>query len=211
MPFIDLHCDTVSKMTGKKDRLYKNSMCVDIEKLATGNVMCQVFAMFINIANFANYDAAFEHMLDIYGVFCGEMKDNSQYIVHVRSAEEIETAAKQNRIAALLSVEEGGICNGKPERIKQLYDMGVRLITLTWNYENCIGYPNSDDPDVMERGLKPFGIEMLEQMQSLGMIVDVSHLSDGGFWDVFKYSKKTICGLPFQCQIAEKCETQSLR
>lgn len=63
------------------------------------------------------------------------------------------------------------------------------MITLTWNYENTIGYPNKDYTFTNE-GLKPFGIEVLKQMDELGIIIDVSHLSDGGFWDVLKYGTR---------------------
>ena len=65
-------------------------------------------------------------------------------------------------------------------------------MTLLWNEENCIGYPNSRDGEVMKKGLKSFGIETVERMNELGMIIDVSHMSDGGFWDVLEYSKKPV-------------------
>lgn len=92
----------------------------------------------------------------------------------------------------ILTVEEGGVLNGQIERLEELYRKKVRLITLTWNYENCIGSPNSRDPDVMARGLKPFGMEVVERMNELGMIIDVSHLSDGGFWDCIRHSRAPI-------------------
>ena len=65
-------------------------------------------------------------------------------------------------------------------------------MTLTWNYENCIGYPNSPKAKVMMQGLKPFGYEVIGEMNRRGMVIDVSHLSDGGFWDVIKYSKAPV-------------------
>lgn len=71
-----------------------------------------------------------------------------------------------------------------------MYKKGVRLITLTWNHENCIGYPNSDNADIMAKGLKKTGIEVVERMNELGMIVDVSHLSDGGFYQVAELMAK---------------------
>ena len=109
-----------------------------------------------------------------------------------RSAEEILRMERENRVAGVLTVEEGGVLNGRPERLKKLHARGVRLITLTWNYENCIGSPNSREPEIMRRGLTPFGMQTVERMNELGMIVDVSHLSDGGFWDCIKYSSKPI-------------------
>lgn len=64
------------------------------------------------------------------------------------------------------------------------------VVTLLWNEENCIGYPNSKDVTLMQKGLKPFGIECIRKMNELGMLIDVSHMSDGGFWDVVRYSSK---------------------
>ena len=75
-------------------------------------------------------------------------------------------------------------------KIKEVYDKGVRAISLTWNYENCFGWPNSLDKEIMNKGLKEFGIEAIQYMNDLGIIIDVSHLSDGGFYDVAKYTKK---------------------
>ena len=88
--------------------------------------------------------------------------------------------------------KEGGIVEDDMGRLEHLYKEGIRLMTLLWNGENCMGYPNSRDANVMSKGLKNFGIEAVERMNDLGMIVDVSHLSDGGFWDVLKYSKKPV-------------------
>ena len=119
-----------------------------------------------------------------------EISKNRDMIALARSCEELLTNQKNGLMSGILTVEEGGIIEGKMERLEELYREGVRLITLTWNFENCMGYPNSEDAEIMNQGLKPFGIEAVEHMNELGMIVDVSHLSDGGFWDVMKYSKK---------------------
>ena len=98
----------------------------------------------------------------------------------------------KKEVAGILTLEEGGVLNNRPERLSRLYENGIRLITLTWNYENCIGSPNSRDPNVMKQGLKPFGIEVVKRMNELGMIIDVSHLSDGGFWDCIRYSRSPV-------------------
>lgn len=126
----------------------------------------------------------------MYAVFQREMKANSDAICFARCAKELEANRHHGKISAFLTVEEGGICGDDIGQLQKLYAMGVRLITLTWNFENTLGYPNSDDPAVMSRGLKPFGVEFVETMNRLGMLVDVSHLSDGGFWDVARISSK---------------------
>ena len=89
-----------------------------------------------------------------------------------------------------LTIEDGGVLGEKIENVKKFYDMGVRLVTLTWNHENAIGYPNSYDAEVMNKGLKPFGKEVVAEMERLGMVVDVSHVSDGVFWDVAELATK---------------------
>lgn len=116
---------------------------------------------------------------DIYGMLAVE-KGSMNDIPAVKDAD----------IYGMLTVEDGGLINGKEDRLDCLYDRGVRLITLTWNYENCLGYPNAPDPWEMRRGLKPFGKDIVEKMNELKMIVDVSHLSDGGFYDVADIMKR---------------------
>lgn len=89
--------------------------------------------------------------------------------------------------------------------LRNYYRMGVRMIALTWNYPNRIGSPNlsayeykdSKIPDPLQRvdtehGLSEFGIDYLREMEKLGIIVDVSHLSDAGFWDVVKYASRPL-------------------
>lgn len=108
---------------------------------------------------------------------------------------------RQNVISAVATVEEGGVLNGNIERVDELYQKGIRLITLTWNYENCLAYPNSRDERIMRSGLKPFGRSVLQRMNELGMIVDVSHLSDGGFWDCIKYSQAPVVASHSNCRV----------
>ena len=74
------------------------------------------------------------------------------------------------------------------------------MLTPVWNYENCIGYPNSKAPAVMEKGLKPFGVEVIERMGELGMIADVSHASDKTFWDILKYAKGPVVATHSNCR-----------
>ena len=89
---------------------------------------------------------------------------------------DIERIRRAGKTGVIPAVEEGGILGGRLERLDILFQKGVRIMTLLWNYENCLGFPNSRDRRVMERGLKPFGIRTVERMNELGMMVDVSML-----------------------------------
>ena len=104
-------------------------------------------------------------------------------------------------MSALLSIEEGGTCRGNLAFLRDFYRLGVRMMTLTWNYPNELAYPNrfSRLPDgrgcfeaETERGLTETGIAFVEEMDRLGMIIDVSHLGDKGIWDVLERAKGPV-------------------
>lgn len=197
MNFIDLHCDTASKIlestTG--EGLKENSFDIDLCGMKQGGTMAQFFACFIYMEMFQGadrYEQAFSYAKKMIRKMKEETEKNSGEIAFAYCAEDILRNHAEKKISAILTLEEGGIINGDMAKLEELYDDGIRLVTLTWNFENCIGFPNSRDADVMAKGLKPFGFETVERMNELGMIVDVSHLSDGGFWDVIKTSKAPV-------------------
>ncbi|MBR2528387.1 MAG: membrane dipeptidase [Blautia sp.] len=116
--------------------------------------------------------------------------EHSQDLTFVMDGESFRQASRQGKTSAFLTLEDGRAVQGRYEMLDYFYKKGVRLITLTWNYENCFGYPNSRDPEKMALGLKPFGREAVKRMNELGILVDTSHLSDGGFYDVAAISDK---------------------
>ena len=189
---IDLHCDTIWKIwqSDGKEHLRKNNFSVDYAKLADGNVRGQCFALFTpmhdlvpeNKRNLSPWEIASE----LYAVFQREIEDAA--IPQMRLVSDLDSHCPH----AILTTEEGGLLEGDISRLSILKDWGVKIFGLTWNWENELAYPNSKDPEVMSRGLKEKGIEAVEECNRLGIIIDVSHLSDGGFYDVAKYSK-----LPF--------------
>lgn len=194
MRLIDMHCDTFWLMMRKQGVcLQKNHLCVDIEKMKSAGSLAQFFACFIHMNPIDGEDAwedGYRQAFDMITYGKSVLDKCAEYITIAHNYEEILLNRNRGKMSAVLTLEEGGILNGKMEYLEELYREGIRLITLTWNHENCIGYPNSREPGIMKQGLKPFGIEVLRRMNELGMIIDVSHLSDGGFWDVIKYSQK---------------------
>ena len=190
MKLIDLHCDTIDKlMDYPKSNLYRNDFSIDIQKLQKANSLAQVFALYFDLDNYrSNPFNRFESMAD---KFFEQLDLNKDTIAIARNYDEILQNEKNNKISSILSIEEGGAINGKMENLHKVYEKGVRLITLTWNYENEIGYPHNQIGYETTK-LKPFGIEVVEAMNELGMLVDVSHLNDGGFYHVAEISKKTF-------------------
>ena len=208
MKFVDMHCDTLYELLKKKKAgepysLYENNGHIDLCKLKKGNALLQNFAMFVE---WKKCDNPKEEVLKMAEIFYEETEKNKEMIAPVRTYEEIAANERAGKISALLTIEEGAACLGRLENLEEFYNLGVRMMTLTWNYPNEIGYPNlpkvsneeAEKPGFVfpyktpdtQHGLTPFGIEVVQKMEELGMIVDVSHLSDGGFYDVVRYTKK---------------------
>lgn len=186
MNFIDMHCDTIYKlMDDSKFGLYKNKFSIDIQKMKKANYKAQFFALFVDAGETPN---RLNRAIDMSNRFHMEIEKNREYISLARNYKELKHNEDHHKVSAFLTIEEGGVLEGNIDNLRRFYDLGVRLITLTWNFKNEIGYPAYDRIN-SHKGLTPFGIEVIEQMNSLGIIIDVSHLSDGGFYDVHKYSK----------------------
>ncbi|MCL1992317.1 MAG: dipeptidase [Spirochaetes bacterium] len=199
MKFIDMHCDTLMEMAKLRSKpgetLGKNSCGVDFEGMKHGGSLAQFFAVFLASGE------AFEHfgmealaddvyIKALYEIFTKDIAANAGMISFARSYSDLLENEKNGKMSAFLTFEDGRAIDGSLDKLKMYYDMGFRLITLTWNSKNCFGSPNSDDAQIMKEGLTGFGHQAVEAMNELGMIVDVSHLSDGGFWDVVKTCKK---------------------
>lgn len=194
MHIIDMHCDTLLECYRRNQRIRENNLSVNLQTMKKNGVMAQFFAIFLPPEKEEEKGGCgtdsfglFESICDLYH---DEITINSDMISPVLQYEDLIANMKQGKMSSLLTVEDGRLLDGKADRLESIYKRGVRLLTLTWNNENCIGYPNSADTENHKKGLKPFGVEILERMNDMGMIADVSHLSEGGFYDVARYSKK---------------------
>lgn len=188
MKFIDLHCDTAMHIFQSDKKLYKNDICIDINKLQEGKALAQFFAMFIEKDQVTDSYDYCKRMLKKFKV---ELDENKDFISLCRNYSDLEKAQKEGKIGAFLTIEEGDAIKGDIEKLREFKKEGISLITLTWNFENDLGYPNAG-LKFQNRGLKERGIKVVEEMNKLGMLIDVSHLSDAGFYDCIKHSKKPI-------------------
>jgi membrane dipeptidase len=115
--------------------------------------------------------------------------------VLARSVAEVRSAAAANKIAFLIGVEGAHGLGDAPDerlmaRLREFYDRGARYMTLTWSNSNRLGGSSGDAGKT--RGLTPFGVRMVKAMNELGMMVDVSHVSDATFFDAVKASAKPV-------------------
>lgn len=215
MKYIDLHCDTILPLIqqGENSSLRENKeLALDLVGLKKAETMAQCFAIWMPVAgdlagvevseelvpNGNNSDMAY---IELASKRLGkEISENNDLITWANNGKEIEINNSKGLISAILTIEDGRAVNGKMENLKYFHDLGVKIIALTWNYENCFGFPNSTDKNIMNKGLKDFGIEAISYMNELGIVIDVSHLSDGGFWDIAKHSKKPFIATHSNCR-----------
>ena len=173
---IDLHCDTIMQLLDHPDSgdLYRNTWKIDIEKLQKAHSKVQDFALFVNLGKTNDPYGRYEEMRNLCTT---QIHLYGEHIQHVLSYQDVESVYESGKIGALVSIEEGGVLGGDLDKLKQAYKDGVRLITLTWNYPNGLGEPHCGE---QHKKLTPKGIEFVEAMQDLGIIVDCSHLNDAG-------------------------------
>lgn len=206
MKFIDMHCDTLMPFAQGGDyNIYQNDKSVDFLKMKKGGQLAQFFAMFIlPDAAWARYGrepmSHLEYIDCLQKGFYRDLEAHKDMIAYAGNYEDLKNNEAAGKMSAFLTIEDGVPVDGKLENLQKFYDMGVRLISLTWNFPNCFGYPNSKDPEIMSKGLTSFGCEAVERMNELGIIVDVSHLSDGGFMDVARISKKPFVASHSNCR-----------
>ena len=213
----DLHCDTLSELryaekAGAPKSFEHNDLHVDLEKLEQGGYMLQCLAAFINLGAADDPLVTALEQIDLFHRIMARYPDR---IAPVYTAEDIRRNAAAGRLSAMLTVEEGGCCKGSLGVLRQLYALGVRMMTLTWNHENELASPNTapgNTADIWpcmpntEAGLKPLGLEFLAEMERLHMIVDVSHLSDKGFWDVAEHAARPFAASHSNCRaLAPHC------
>lgn len=204
MKVVDMHCDTISLLLEKEQQglssdLFSNDVSIDVQKLRKGKYCVQNFALFTNQKTLAIPE---QQTMRMYDKYCREMEANKAWIAPIYAYKDIEENEKAGKISSLLTLEDGGVVFNDLAMLRNYYRMGVRMIALTWNYPNGIGYPNLSMDDLVgkepnyfhaidtKQGLTSFGLSYIEEMERLGIIIDVSHLNDAGFYDVLNHTQK---------------------
>lgn len=206
LPYIDMHCDTLGVcLRGESDIFELEDTMLDVKRMMRAGQAAQFFAVFFRpegerLPNGAPIPADDEFFQLHRSLLLGSIAAHGESFAVARSAADIAQNLACGKVSALLTLEDGRAVRGELERIRRFYERDVRVITLTWNGENCFGSPNSEDARVMNSGLTVFGKQAVEYMNELGMLVDVSHLSDGGFWDVARISRRPFAATHSNCR-----------
>jgi len=188
-PLVDCHCDTIVEIADGKGSLADRTDLghVDIPRLLKAKVSVQFFALYIG----EEYKplAPLQRTLELVDVFYQELSKNSPQLELIKEYSDIEAIRKKGKIGAFLTVEGGEGIQESLYLLRILYKLGVRGMTLTWNQRNAIADGAWEGPD---GGLSNFGRQVVDEMNNLGMLIDVSHINRAGFFDVVRCSAKPV-------------------
>ena len=194
---IDGHCDTILNIANKKVQIEKRNKKghLDIPRLQEGGVDIQVFAFFIE--SIYKPDRAVKRTLQLFDIFSRELKKNEERLSLITGTSQIKKTIRAGKIGVILSIEGGEALEGDLGILRVLYQLGIRLITLTWNQRNQIADGAAEQRT--KSGLTEFGVKVIMEMNRLGMLIDISHLSEAGFWDVIKLSEQAVIASHSNC------------
>lgn len=191
-PVFDLHCDTALALLGddmnQAGSLRKNNLHIDLERAKELPGYCQCFACFTTPQmqewNHVNPVVAFEREI---ATIQREVDANKNLISIAYSARQIAQNLEKGKISAVLTIEGPAGFGYDPELLENMHQAGFRISTLGWNEQNELTGSN-----VTGGGLTDLGREYVKEAQRVGMIVDVSHISDEGFWDIMDITQAPV-------------------
>ena len=179
IPLFDCHCDTAAHAREHGEKLRRNRMQLDLERLSHYSPAGQVFA--VCAADDAE-PVKFADATILY--FLEQIKENSDIVKLCLNFRDILSAEKEGKIAALLSIEGA-------EQISDIdaaYRQGVRIVHMTWNHDNALCGAAMDSG----AGLTQAGKRFVMRAQQLGIMLDMSHISERGFWDTLSISTRPV-------------------
>lgn len=191
-PVFDLHCDTILTLIDRKGRqqhsLRKNGGHIDLERAQALGGYCQCFACFTTPFMEKWYGCSPQHIFQLELEMLGKaLIENTDILRQARTAKEAEENRKNGYVSAVFTLEGTAGIDYNPEKLENLWKQGFRVVSLGWNEQNPLCGSN-----VTGGGLTDLGREFVREAQRIGMLVDVSHISDEAFWDIMKITEAPV-------------------
>ena len=191
MYICDCHCDTLTELYNKNASLYENEQHFDIKRQIANGGGLQFCAIYVPTDVF-RYQGGLRYtlcLLDKYKTELKKMRADGVDVLEILTPADAADALN-HKASTLLAIEEGGAIDGSLEALRMLYELGLRAMTLTWSNRNDIA--DGINEEATGSGLTAFGKQVVAEMNRLGILVDVSHISTAGFWSVLETSTKPI-------------------
>ncbi len=226
LPFIDLHCDTLYRIASSPKRFFASGSGVSTHIFHSGlcksRCLLQCFAVFTDLCEVPDLPPL-ASVRKQYACFRHILSGARESMMQIKTASDLISCLRQNKTGALLTLEESCLCKTPIALLPVLYSLGVRIATLTWDYSTQLGSSATNETPTPSRYVSPYvapllrlgstdtgltsqGFLFLEEAERLGIIIDVSHLSDRGFYDVAAHYKKpflashsnarSVCNVP---------------
>lgn len=187
MKIVDLHCDTISAIYERNEQLYENTGHFDISRALEAGMRVQVFALFSMPTESSPALRQILKQIDKYHL---EIAKNVDHLYQIKQYEDIEKPDNAQKMGCILHLEGGEALGNDVEILRVLYRLGLRSLGLTWNDRNNLA------DGLYERenagGLSTKGREIVAEMNKLGMLLDLSHLAEPGYYEAFEYYQHPI-------------------
>ncbi len=191
---IDTHVDTPQRMLDDGDDIAERlpDGHLDLPRMREGGLHAAFFSIWVNPSRYDG-DAAWERAKALVGAVRAAAERHPALAAVCTTAEEVRRAAAEGRACLLMGVEGAhALGSDDPavimERLREIHRMGARYMTITWSTDNPLGHSSTGAHP--ERGLTEVGRAVVREMNRLGMIVDVSHVSDRTFWDIMEVTER---------------------
>ncbi|MBR5156256.1 MAG: dipeptidase [Clostridia bacterium] len=182
---VDAHCDTIGYLFNQGKELKTNDRHLNIDCMNQYKGYIQFFASWID----RNAENCLSQALGMFDAFYRELEKNKDTLQQITDSDTLHKAINENKIGAMLTVEDARALCGELANLRMFYKLGVRAVGLTWNHDNGVAEGALSNSGA---GLTDFGRDVVREMNRLGMIVDVSHTSKKAFWDVLETSEKPV-------------------
>jgi len=191
-PVFDLHCDTAFALLGRDFKgsvsLLNNDLHIDLQRAGELSAYAQCFACFTSDHESLPLPISPEKLFDEeLTVMTGKIRENSNVISQAFTPQHVEQNSKKGIVSCILTIEGPAGFGFDPKKLSELYKLGFRITTLGWNEKNPLAGSH-----VTGGGLTPLGREYVKEAQRLGMLVDVSHISDEAFWDIMRITEAPV-------------------
>ena len=189
---VDTHNDVTTPMTnddfdlsGEPPAPYKTN----IERMKKGGLTAEFFSLYVK-PWYVEHGGSARRTLDMIDSVYRAVERHPRDLMLATSVADIRRAKRQGKIAALMGIEGGHAIEDSLGTLREFYRLGVRYMTLTWNNTN--NWADAGRGEKKHKGLSPFGVEVVREMNRLGMLVDVSHVSDETISDALDVSKAPV-------------------
>lgn len=196
---VDAHFDLAMDLLYKWERGKKHPLLPWLERFRKGGFGLVVSSLFVS-GSFLP-EMGLRRALDQLAVLVREIR-NTEGITLCRTMEDIERARREGEVGILLSFEGLDPIGNDLNLLDIFHDLGVRAAGIVWSRRNYAGDGCFFSPkrEGKKGGLTPFGVEAVQRAQELGMVIDVSHLNDEGFWDVMDIAKGPLIASHSNCR-----------